>query len=94
MQNELGQNGAGGEHHAPFAINTVKEQSKDMDIDIFKPVNLDNIPGGMDSIQILVKEALAKELVGIDDLKKLRIEGDQLFLNDFRFVQSREIFAD
>jgi len=93
MSNELGTRNIS--DMGNFAISKDINVKKDMDIDLFRKVNIDNVPGGVESITALVREALAKELAGFENLKKLRItEDDELYVGTERFVKSKEIFTE
>jgi len=81
---------------ANFAIDDGNQKvSTDMDIDIYKTVNIDNVVGGVSTIQALVAEALEKELAGFENLKKLHVTDDnELYIGTDRYVKSKEIFVE
>ena len=95
MINELGGNNIA--EVKPFALSDTEVKSfKETALnDMFRPINLDNVPGGQETIQSLVKEALDKELKGFENLKQIRVTSDgELYVGTQRYVQAREIFKE
>jgi len=65
-----------------------------MNIDMFRKVKVDEIPGGEDTIMMIVKKAIEKEIGNLDALKKLTISADgELYYDGERFVKAKEIFV-
>jgi len=93
MQNELG---SIRKDNRKFGIQSdaIKRQDN-MNIDMFRKIKVDDIPGGEDTIMMIVKETIQKEIGNLDALKKLTISSDgELYYDGERFVKEKEIFAN